>query len=76
MARFNARMADALIAVINGAVDEDGHQQAQRRLDYEALKSAIDPSPSARRRFEEKYQDVVTSGRRCRQSLPRNIVTW
>ena len=32
MARFNARMADALIAVINEAVDEDGHQQAQRRL--------------------------------------------
>jgi hypothetical protein len=60
MARFNARMADALIAVINEAVDEDGHQQAQRRLAYEALKNAIDPSPSARRRFEEKYQHVTT----------------
>ena len=45
MARFNARMADALIAVVNEAVDEDGHQQAQRRLAYEALKNAIDPSP-------------------------------
>jgi Family of unknown function (DUF5906) len=59
-ARFNARMADALIAVINEAVDEDGHQQAQRRLAYEALKNVIDPSPSARRRFEEKYQHVYT----------------
>ena len=45
MARFNARLADALFAVINEAVDEDGHQQAQRRLAYEALKNAIDPSP-------------------------------
>jgi hypothetical protein len=59
-ARFNARMANALIAVINEAVDEDGHQQAQRRLAYEALKNAIDPSPTARRRFEEKYQHVTT----------------
>ena len=31
-ARFNARLADALIAVVNEAVAEDGHQQAQRRL--------------------------------------------
>ena len=59
-ARFNARLADALIAVVNEAVAEDGHQQAQRRLAYEALKNAIDPSPTARRRFEEKYQHVTT----------------
>lgn len=59
-ARFNARLANALIAIVNEAVDEDGHQQAQRRLAYEALKNAIDPSPSARRRFEEKYQHVTT----------------
>jgi hypothetical protein len=55
-ARFNARLADALIAVVNEAVAEDGHQQAQRRLTYEALKNAIDPSPTARRRFEAKNQ--------------------
>jgi hypothetical protein len=55
-ARFNARLADALIAVVNEAVAADGHQQAQRRLSYEALKIALDPSPTARRRFEEKNQ--------------------
>src|SRR5262245_51659214 len=55
-ARFNARLADALIAVVNEAVAEDGHQQAQRRLAYEALKIAVDPSPTARRRVEAKGQ--------------------
>jgi hypothetical protein len=55
-ARFNARMADALIAVVNEAVAEEGEQQAQRRLNYEALKNSIDPSPTARRRFEAKGQ--------------------
>ena len=55
-ARFNARLADALFAVVNEAVAEDGHQQAQRRLDYEALKNSIDPSPTARRRYEAKGQ--------------------
>jgi hypothetical protein len=53
-ARFNARMANALFAVVNEAVAEDGHQQTQRRLAYDALKNAIDPSPTARRRFEPK----------------------
>ena len=57
-ARFNARLADALIAVVNEAVAEDGEQQAQRRLNYEALKNAIDPSPTARRRFEKKGHDA------------------
>jgi hypothetical protein len=42
--------------VSNEAVAEDGHQQAQRRLAYEALKNAVDPSPTARRRFEAKGQ--------------------
>ncbi len=46
-ARFNARLADALFAVVNEAVAEDGHQQAQRRLHYDALKNVIDPSPTA-----------------------------
>jgi hypothetical protein len=55
-ARFNARMADALFAVINEAVSEDGHQQVQRRLAYDALKNAIEPSPTAQRRFEQKNQ--------------------
>jgi hypothetical protein len=55
-ARFNDRLANALFATVNEAVDEDGHQQARRRLDYEALKNAIEPSPTARRRFEEKGQ--------------------
>jgi hypothetical protein len=59
-ARFNARLADALIAVVNEAVAEDGEQQAQRRLNYEALKNSIDPSPTARRRFEAKGQHAYS----------------
>ena len=55
-ARFNARLANALFAVVNEAVAEDGHQQTQRRLHYDALKNVIDPSPTARRRFEAKGQ--------------------
>src|SRR5262249_7891907 len=55
-ARFNDRLATALFAFVNEADDEDGHQQARRRLDYEALKNAIEPSPTARRRFEGKGQ--------------------
>ena len=55
-ARFNAHMANALIAMVNEAIDEDGHQQARRRLTYEALKNAIDPAPTALRRFEAKGQ--------------------
>lgn len=60
-ARFNARLADALIAVINEAVAEDGHQQAQRRLAYEALKNSVDPSPTAMRRFEAKGQHAYAA---------------
>jgi hypothetical protein len=55
-ARFNDRLANALIATVNEAVDEDGHQQARRRLNYEALKNLIEPSPTARHRFEAKNQ--------------------
>jgi hypothetical protein len=55
-ARFNARLADALFAVVNEAVAEDGEQQAQRRLHYDALKNMIEPSPTARKRFEAKGQ--------------------
>jgi hypothetical protein len=55
-ARFNDRIANALIATVNEAADEDGYQQARRRLDYEALKNAIEPSPTARQRFEAKGQ--------------------
>ena len=55
-ARFNDRIANALIATVNEAADEDGHQQARRRLNYEALKNAIEPSPTARQRFEAKGQ--------------------
>jgi hypothetical protein len=57
-ARFNDRLANALIATINEAADEDGHQQAWRRLNYEALKNAVDPSQSARRRYEKKGHDA------------------
>jgi hypothetical protein len=57
-ARFNARLADALFAVVNEAVAEDGHVQAQRRLSYEALKNNIEPSPTARRAYEAKGQHV------------------
>src|SRR5215831_9281568 len=57
-ARFNARLADALFAVVNEAVAEDGHLQAQRRLGYEALKNNIEPSPTARRPYEAKGQHV------------------
>ena len=59
-ARFNDRLANALFAIVNEAADEDGHQQARRRLDYEALKNAIEPSPRARRRFEKKGHDAYT----------------
>jgi hypothetical protein len=55
-ARFNARLADALVTVVNEAVAEDGEQQAQRRLHYDALKNTVEPSPTARRRFEAKGQ--------------------
>jgi Family of unknown function (DUF5906) len=55
-ARFNAHLANTLIAVVNEAVAEDGHQQAQRRLAYEALKNTIDPAPTALRRYEAKGQ--------------------
>jgi hypothetical protein len=54
--RFNARLADALFGVVNEAIAEDGHQQTQRRLHYDALKNVIDPSPTQRRRFEAKGQ--------------------
>ena len=57
-ARFNDRLANALIATVNEAADEDGHQQTRRRLNYEALKNAIDPSQSARRRYEKKGHDA------------------
>ena len=40
-ARFNARLADALFVVVNEAVDEDGHQQSQRRTTYDALKNVV-----------------------------------
>jgi hypothetical protein len=55
-ARFNDRLANALIATVGEAADEDGYQQARRRLDYEALKNSIEPSPTARQRFEAKGQ--------------------
>jgi hypothetical protein len=55
-ARFNDRLAIALIATVGEAADEDGYQQARRRLDYEALKNTIEPSPTARHRFEAKGQ--------------------
>ena len=58
--RFNARMADALIGVVNEAVAEDGEQQAQRRHHYDALKNAIEPSPQALRRFEKKGHDAYS----------------
>src|SRR5262245_12330610 len=59
-ARFNAHLANTLIAVVNEAVAEDGHQQAQRRLAYEALKNAVDPAPTALRRYEAKGQPAFS----------------
>jgi hypothetical protein len=59
-ARFNAHLANTLIAVVNEAVDEDGHQQSRRRLAYEALKNAVDPAPTALRRFEAKGQHAFS----------------
>ena len=55
-AHFNDRLANALIAIVNEADDDDGHLQTRRRMTYEALKNAIEPSPTARRRFEAKGQ--------------------
>jgi hypothetical protein len=57
-ARFNNRFANALIATINEADDEDGHLQTHRRLTYEALKNAIEPSPTAPRVYERKGHDA------------------
>ena len=68
LARFNARLADALIAVVEEAVDEEGHQQSRRRLAYEALKIAVDPSPTAQRRFEQKHQHAYAQ-RSARSTL-------
>jgi Family of unknown function (DUF5906) len=67
-ARFNDRLANALIVTVNEAADEDGHQQARRRLTYEALKNAIEPSPKARRRFEAKGQHAYAQ-RSARSTL-------
>jgi hypothetical protein len=67
-ARFNDRLANALIATVNEAADEDGHQQARRRLDYEALKNAIELSPRARKRFEKKGHDAYAQ-RSARSTL-------
>jgi hypothetical protein len=57
-ARFNDRLAATLIATINEADDEDGHLQTRRRFTYEAIKNSIEPSPTARRRFEKKGHDA------------------
>jgi hypothetical protein len=67
-ARFNDRLANALVATVNEAADEDGHLQTRRRLDYEALKNAIEPSPTARRRFEKKGHDAYAQ-RSARSTL-------
>jgi len=81
-ARFNDRLANALIATVGEAVDEDGHQQARRRLNYEALKNIIEPSPTARHRFEAKGQHayaqrsaktiIVATNHRDVVKLPRD----
>jgi hypothetical protein len=81
-ARFNDRLANALIATVNEAADEDGYQQARRRLDYEALKNAIEPSPTARHRFvvklpaEDRRFSVVTCGSKMTPSERTDIRTW
>jgi uncharacterized protein DUF5906 len=67
-ARFNDRLANALIATVNEADDDDGHLQTRRRLTYEALKNAIEPSPTARRRFEAKGQHAYAQ-RSARSTL-------
>ena len=55
-ARFNARLADALFVVVNEAVAEDGHQQTQRRLHYDALKNVVRSVADTAERFEAKGQ--------------------
>lgn len=57
-AHFNDRLVKGLIAFVNEADDDDGHLQARRRTTYEALKNTIEPSPTARQRFEKKGQDA------------------
>jgi hypothetical protein len=52
-------------------VAEDGEQQAKRRLDYEGLKNAIEPSPTARRRFEAKGQQTYAQ----RSAATLNVAT-
>ena len=76
-ARFNDRLANALFALVNEADDEDGHLQARRRMTYEALKNAIEPSPTARRRFEKKGQDAYAQRSALIHDLSRpSIGTW
>ena len=65
-ARFNTRYAHALIATIGEADDEDEHLQARRRLTFEALKNAIEPSERTRKPNEMKGHDSVTQ--RCARS--------
>ena len=63
-ARFNDRLAIALFALVSEADDEEGHLQTRRRMPYDSLKNAIDPSPTARQSFEEKGHDVYAQRRR------------
>src|SRR5262249_42218738 len=54
--RFNAQQANALIALVNEAVDEEGHHQSRQRFTYEVWKNVVEPSPIALKRFEAKNQ--------------------
>ena len=53
-------MANALIALVNEAVDEEGHHQSRQRFTYEAWKNVIEPSPIALKRFEAKNQHAFS----------------
>jgi hypothetical protein len=70
-AHFNDRLANGLIAFVNEADDDDGHLQARRRMTYEALKNTIEPSPTARQRFEAKGQHAYAQ----RSSLSKIYAT-
>ena len=70
-AHFNDRLANGLIAFVNEADDDDGHLQARRRMTYEALKNTIEPSPTARQRFEKKGHDAYAQ----RSALSKSYAT-
>ena len=77
IARFNARLADALFVVVNEAVAEDGQQQTQRRLIYNALKNVNSTLHRQRGGASRRKDSTHTCRPRQRARSSRlTIATW